>query len=140
MKDTIKFTVEYNFPVEEVWQAIATKEAMSEWLMPCDFEPIVGRSFQFKSKPYPGFDGNIHCVVLELVENKLLSYSWTGGSLEDTRVRFQLQPKGGKTVLHFEHSGFNGFMNQLLVRRILSNGWKTKILPKLLLKFLKKNG
>lgn len=128
MSKSIKFTKTYNHPVELVWKALTDKEAMSQWLMPCDFEPIVGHKFQFTTKPYPGFDGITSCEVLKLEENKLLSFSWSGGSLENSIVTFKLDQKDGKTILDFEHSGFEGFVNSVIVRRILSNGWKKKIL------------
>lgn len=140
MKDAIKFKVEYEFPLTEVWKALTDKNALSEWLMPCDIEPVVGHRFQFKSKPYPGFNGIIDCEVLEVVENQFLSFSWSGGPLKQTKVSFRLEASENKTILHFEHSGFEGFLNKLIVQKILANGWKTKILPVLLRNYLEKNG
>jgi len=139
MKNTIQFTIEYNFPITQVWRAITDKNAMSEWLMPCDIEPIVGHKFQFKTKSFPGFNGTIDCEVLEVIEKELLSFSWSGGPLKQTKVSFRLQQSGNNTILHFEHSGFEGVLNKLIVQKILSNGWKTKILPILLRKYLEKN-
>ena len=136
MKKSIKLTKTYDFPVEKVWQALTDQKAMSEWLMPCNFEPKIGHQFEFKTKPAPGFDGIVHCEVLELVEKKFLSFSWSGGSLKDTLVTFKLTPEGDKTRLDFEHSGFEGFVNSVIIRRILSNGWKKKILVIQLPKYL----
>jgi len=138
MSKSIKLTKTYNFPIEKVWQALIDPKALSEWLMPCDFEPKVGHKFQFKTKPYPGFDGITNCEVLELKENELLSFSWSGGSLKNTIVTFKLVPQGNQTRLDFEHSGFEGLINSLLVKRILSNGWKNKILSIQLQKYLSK--
>ena len=140
MKDTITFKIEYNFPITEIWKAITDKEAMSEWLMPCDIEPVIGHKFQFKTKSFPGFNGTIDCQVLEVIDNELLSFSWSGGPLKQTKVSFRLKKSGSKTILYFEHNGFEGFLNRVIVRKILSNGWKTKILPSLLQKYLEKNG
>lgn len=140
MKDTIQFKIDYDFPASEVWKAITDKEAMSEWLMPCNIEPVVGHKFQFKTKSFPGFNGTIDCEVLEVIENKLLSFSWSGGPLKRTVVRFRLEKVENSTILNFEHSGFEGLLNKLIVQKILSNGWKTKILPILLHKYLEKNG
>ena len=140
MKNTIEFKIEYHFPIAEVWQAISNKKALSEWLMPCDMEPIVGHKFQFKTKSFPGFNGIIDCEVLEVVENEFLSFSWSGGPLKQTKVSFKLEQSGSNTILYFEHSGFEGFLNRLIVQKILSNGWKTKILPTLLQTYLEKNG
>ena len=139
MRDAIEFTIEYHFPITEVWKALTDKDAMSEWLMPCDIEPIVGHKFQFKSKSMPGFDGIVDCEVLEVIEHEFLSFSWSGGPLKHTRVSFRLEQSGDNTILHFKHSGFEGFLNKLIVKKILANGWKTKILPILLQKYLDKN-
>jgi len=138
MTPSIQLSVSYDYPVAQVWQALTNKVAMSEWLMPCDIEPVVGHHFQFKTKSYPGFSGIVDCTVLEVVENELLSFSWSGGSLKDTKVTFRLQPDGDKTILDFEHSGFEGLLNKLIVRRILANGWNTKILVDFLPKYLAK--
>ena len=128
MGKSIKLTRVYEAPLEKVWQALTDQKAMSEWLMPCDFEPKIGHKFQFRTKSYPGFDGIVNCEVLELRENELLSFSWSGGSLKNTVVTFKLLPENGKTRLDFEHSGFEGLVNSIIVRKILSNGWKKKIL------------
>ncbi len=140
MKNTITLNIEYNFPVTEVWKAITDKNAMSEWLMPCDIEPIVGHKFQFKTRSFPGFSGIIDCEVLDVIENEFLSFSWSGGPLKQTKVSFRLKKSGSNTILYFEHSGFEGLLNRLIVQKILSNGWKTKILPILLQNYLEKNG
>ena len=137
MTRSINLRVSYDFPVEEVWQALTDKAAMSEWLMSCDIAPIVGHKFQFRTKSYPGFDGIVNCEVLEVREHELLSFSWNGGSLKDTIVTFKLTANGNQTILDFEHSGFEGLLNRIIVRKILANGWKTKILVKFLPKYLK---
>ena len=128
MPKAITFTTTYPYPIEQVWKALTDAQAMSEWLMPCNIEPRVGHRFQFQTKPYPGFDGIVHCKVLEVVPLKTLSFSWSGGSLKDTVVSFRLRAVGDHTELVFEHRGFEGFFNTLVVRNLLANGWKKKIL------------
>ncbi|MEM9545215.1 MAG: SRPBCC domain-containing protein [Bacteroidota bacterium] len=138
MSKSITLTKIYDYPVEKVWQALTDREALSEWLMPCDFEPQIGHEFQFITKPSLGFDGIVNCKVLELDVNKILSYSWSGGSLKNTIVTFKLTALENQTRLDFEHSGFEGFINSIIVRRILSSGWKKKILSVQLSKYLSK--
>ncbi len=134
---SIKVEIKYNFPVKSVWHALTDKNAVSEWLMPCDIEAVVGHQFQFKTKPYPGFNGIVDCEVLAVEAERFLSYSWSGGSVQNTIVSFKLTPDGDSaTFLQFEHTGFEGFFNNLIVRRILLNGWRSKILTKLLPKYL----
>jgi uncharacterized protein YndB with AHSA1/START domain len=138
MSKKAELTTVYDHPIEDVWEALTHKEAMSEWLMPCDIEPVVGHRFQFKTKSYPGFNGIVNCEVLEVVPNKKLSFSWSGGSLKNTTVTFELTSLGDKTRLNFEHSGFEGFFNRFIVSRILASGWRNKILTVLLPKYLNK--
>ncbi|SFB96586.1 Uncharacterized conserved protein YndB, AHSA1/START domain [Parapedobacter composti] len=136
MNKSIKLTKIYDYPVEDVWRALTDRKALSEWLMPCDFEPTVGHKFRFRTKPYPGFDGVVNCEVLKISENELLSFSWSGGSLSNTVVTFKLTRLNDQTRLDFEHSGFEGWINSIIVRKILSNGWKNKILSIYLPKYL----
>ena len=139
MAKSIKLTVEYNSPIEDVWQALTDKEAMSEWLMPTNIEPKIGFEFEFRTKSYPGFSGIVSCRILEIKEKEKLSFSWSGGSLKETVVSFNLTAiSESQTRLDFEHSGFEGFINSVFVRKILSNGWKKKILTQQLPKYLSK--
>jgi len=138
MSKTIKVNTTYDHPIEDVWAALTDKEAMSEWLMPCDIEPVEGHQFQFRTKAYPGFDGIVNCRVLEVIPNRKLSFSWNGGPVKHTTVTFELTAMGSKTQLHFEHSGFEGFFSRMIVSRILANGWRHKILTVLLPKYLNK--
>src|SRR5690606_38026481 len=101
MNKSIKLTKIYDHPVEDVWRALTDRKALSEWLMPCDFEPTVGHKFQFRTKPYPGFDGVVNCEVLKISENELLSFSWSGGSLSNTVVTFKLTRLNDQTRLDF---------------------------------------
>jgi len=140
MKNKIKFTIEYDFTISEVWKAITDKNAVSQWLMPCDIEPTVGHKFQFTTESNLFFNGIIDCEVLEVKENELFSYSWNGGSLKHTIVIFRLKELNNKTVLDFEHNGFDGLFNKIVVQKVLSNGWKSKILPISLLNYLEQNG
>ena len=128
MPKSITLTTTYPHSIEKVWKALTDPQAMSEWLMPCNIEPRVGHQFQFQTKPYPGFDGTVHCEVLEVVPPEKLSFSWSGGSLTNTIVSFRLQAVEEHTQLTFEHQGFEGLFNALVVRRLLANGWKKKIL------------
>ena len=140
MRNKIKLTIEYNFPVSIVWKAITDKNAVSQWLMPCDLEPIVGHEFQFKTKSNLFFNGIIDCKVVEVITNELFSFNWNGGSLKNTIVIFRLEELNDKTILHFEHNGFDGLFNKIIVRKILSNGWKSKIFSIYLPNYIEQNG
>ena len=66
MKADIDASVVYPHPVDRVWAALTSSEALAAWLMPNDFEPVVGHRFTFRTKPAAGFDGMVRCEVLEL--------------------------------------------------------------------------
>ena len=136
MKKSITLTRTYDVSVAKLWRALTSAEALSIWLMPTDFEPVLGHRFTFQTKPSPGFDGVVRCEVLELDPERKLSFSWSGGSLKDTIVTFNLTPYGNRTQLHFEHRGFEGIVNRLLLRNLLASGWKGKILTKQLDQYL----
>lgn len=132
---TRKITIEreYPHPRNKVWRALTDSRALAEWLMENDFEPRVGHQFTFRTEPGPGFDGIVHCEVLELEEPSTLVYSWKGGPL-DTVVRYSLDETATGTRLRVVHSGFRGLKAEL-VRLILKAGSKRlygRALPALL--------
>ena len=44
---------EMPYPPEKVWRALTDPRLVAEWLMENDFEPTVGRKFNFRTKPMP---------------------------------------------------------------------------------------
>jgi uncharacterized protein YndB with AHSA1/START domain len=49
-------------PPEDVWAALTDPQALAEWLMPNNFEPVVGRKFRFHVDPMPGpYPGGSEC-------------------------------------------------------------------------------
>jgi uncharacterized protein YndB with AHSA1/START domain len=122
----------YHKPIEQVWAAISTAEALSVWLMPTDFVLKKGHKFQFKAPKQVGFDGTIKCEVLDFDIPYLLIYSWQGGPLkEPTQVRWQLETIPEGTKLTFTHSGFKG-MSGFFVHLILGSGWQGLLKKKIL--------
>jgi uncharacterized protein YndB with AHSA1/START domain len=99
---------------------------MGQWLMPNDFQPVVGHRFQFRTKPAPGFDGIVRCEVLEVDPPRRLAYTWTGGGI-DTKLIWTLARVAEGTRLTLDHVGFRG-LRGLMVRSILGKGWRSKIL------------
>jgi uncharacterized protein YndB with AHSA1/START domain len=128
MKD-IEITRTLRFPREMVWHALTDSAHLGAWLMPNDFRPEIGHRFTFRTKPAPGFDGTVHCEVLEISPPERLVISWKGGAL-DTRVSFDLEQTGEGTRLTLRHSGFAGLSN-VLPRIALGFGWKDLLAQKL---------
>lgn len=92
-------------PPEKLWRALTESPLLTQWLMNNDFEPVVGRSFQFRAQPMPQWDGVIDCDVLVVETLKRLSYSWSSMGLASV-VLFTLTPAEGGTHLRMEQSGF----------------------------------
>ncbi|MEC3980592.1 SRPBCC family protein [Amycolatopsis sp. H20-H5] len=123
MRADITVVAVYPHPRARVWQALVSAEALSAWLMPTDFRPVVGHGFTFRTTPRPGFDGVVRCRVLEISEPDRMVWSWLGGPV-DTTVTFTLAELGpSSTRLRFEQTGFHGLGAQF-ARLILTRGWK----------------
>jgi uncharacterized protein YndB with AHSA1/START domain len=126
MKRDLHFENVYPHPLEQVWAALTDSAALSQWLMPNDFEPRVGHRFRFRTKPAPGFDGIVDCEVLEVEPPHRLVYSWKGGGV-DTLLTWTLRADPRGTHLRLDHTGFRGF-HGLFVSMILGKGWGSRIL------------
>ncbi|MEV6631827.1 SRPBCC domain-containing protein [Actinoplanes sp. NPDC051470] len=115
-------------PPAKVWRALTDPERLARWLMPSDFAPVVGHGFTFRTEPRPGFDGLVHCRVLDLEPERLLRWSWQNGALDST-VTWTLTGEGHGTRLFLRHDGFDPddpFQQQAM--QIMGGGWRTKIM------------
>jgi len=96
---------EFAHPPEKLWRALTESPLLAQWLLSNDFEPIVGRKFQFQRDPLPNWNGVIDCEVLVVEPLRRLSYSW-GALGVGSAVLWTLTPTEGGTHLRMEHSGF----------------------------------
>ena len=102
---------EISHPPQKVWRALTEGPLMEEWLMKNDFQPVVGRQFNFRAPPNPHWNGVVDCQVLAVEPNKRLSYSWNASGEEavnglKTVVTWTLTPTKGGVLLRMEQSGF----------------------------------
>ncbi len=88
------------YPPEKLWRALTQPHLIEEWLMKNDFDPVVGRQFNFRADW-----GAVDCRILALEPNKILSYSWAALGLESV-VTWTLTPTSTGTHLRMEQSGF----------------------------------
>lgn len=117
-------------PPEKIWRVLTTSELISQWLMPNDFQPVVGQRFNFRTKPIGNWDGTVDCEVLACEAPRLLRYSWAGGSDDNTEygsrlnsvVTWTLTPVEGGTRLHMEHDGFGP--GNAFAFEAMSGGWQ----------------
>jgi uncharacterized protein YndB with AHSA1/START domain len=131
MTETQKFVLEYDLPQppSKVWRVLTEPPLLAQWLMENDMRPNVGHQFTFRAEPTPGWDGVVHCEVLEVDHGRRLRYSWRGGSGEqrlDTTVTWTLTPsKSGGTLLRLEHAGFTD--KEKFAYQGMSEGWRGKV-------------
>lgn len=97
-------------PPEKVWRALTEGALLEAWLMPGDFQPVVGHRFTFRVAPVPNWNGVTEGEVLAVELYRRLVYSWkTSGAAVDslkTVVTWTLIPTPTGTRLHMEQSGF----------------------------------
>jgi uncharacterized protein YndB with AHSA1/START domain len=105
--ESISFEFDLHHLPEKVWRALTEPGLLTEWLLPViDLELEQGAVFAFKTQPYPGWDGTVHCRFLEIEAQRKLSYTWVVGDMLDTVVTFTLTPTASGTRLSLVQSGF----------------------------------
>jgi len=109
--ETLSVVVERDlpYPPEKLWRALTQPHLIAEWLMNSDFEPVVGRRFNFRAEPQPGWNGVIDCEVLVVEPHKTLSYTWNSGEAAlaiKSVVTLSLTPTPAGTHLRMEQTGF----------------------------------
>jgi uncharacterized protein YndB with AHSA1/START domain len=130
----------FNHPPENVWAALTDKYAVAEWLMPNNFEPVVGHNVNFHvdKMPFTGFTGVSECEVLEIDPPRKLVYTWvsvhaTKGRHPPMTLSWTLEAVDGGTRLTLHQTGLEA-LNKWW-RFSMTHGWgrmmKT-LLPKVL--------
>ena len=97
----------------DVWRHLTDRAGLSRWLMPTDdFEARPGHAFTFHTVPVGdvgGWDGVVRCRVLEVIDERRLSWTWTSNALRvETVVVITLDDLGGRTLVTVDHSGWEG--------------------------------
>jgi len=111
-ESTKSIVVEREMPhaPEKIWRALTGAALIADWLMENDFEPVVGRKFQFRARPMPGWSGVTNCKVVEVEPPRRLAYRWGDGSESEsglkTLVTWTLTPTATGTLVRMEQSGF----------------------------------
>ncbi len=111
MQKEIKHTFYFSQTPEEVWAYLTKPELMEQWLMPSDFQPVVGYHFRFTN---PGGLTFTICEVLEVKPFTDLSYVWKNDWSKTktpftSKVNWTLTSIEGGTELLLVHSGFELF-------------------------------
>ena len=113
-RDSLSLEFDLHHRPEKVWRALTDPVLLTEWLLPSvDVKLEPGAAFTFQAPPQPGWDGNVHCQLLEIEAQRKLSYTWVVGDI-DTVVTFTLTPTATGTRLSLVQSGFNPDQKQNL--------------------------
>jgi uncharacterized protein YndB with AHSA1/START domain len=112
---------EFAHPPEKVWRALTQGDLIAQWLLENDFQPEVGRRFEFRSKPMGPWDGVIHSEVLIAEPYERLSYRWDSLGLESV-VAWTLTPTAAGTLVRMEQTGFKA--DQEAAYKGATYGWR----------------
>ncbi|MFC5531152.1 SRPBCC family protein [Cohnella yongneupensis] len=117
----IRQTVVIKAPIQKVWDAVSTAEAIGEWFMPNNFEPKVGHEFHLDAGPF----GKSPCKVTVIDPPHKLSFDWG----KDWSLTFELVEQDGATEFTLIHSGWYEGMDtefgqpHAVVRETMNGGW-----------------
>jgi uncharacterized protein YndB with AHSA1/START domain len=105
-RESLSMELELPHRPEKVWRALTEPDLLAEWLLPViGLELTPGAEFTLKAEPQPGWDGVVHCRMLEIEPGRKLSYAWIVGDI-DTVVTFTLEPAEQGTRLSVVQAGF----------------------------------
>lgn len=110
-RKTLVLTFELPHAPRKIWRALTEPELLARWLMKTDLHPAIGRVFQFRREPTPGWDGVVDCEILAVEECRFISYAWRSLGI-DTVVSWTLEPTPAGTLLTLEQSGFKASERQ----------------------------
>jgi uncharacterized protein YndB with AHSA1/START domain len=112
--DAISFELDLRHSPKKVWRALTEPALLEKWLLPATgFSLTPGKDFILKTQAFPGWDGTVHCRLVEIEAERKLSYSWVVGDMElDTMVTFVLRPTDEGTHLSIVQSGFKPSQKQ----------------------------
>ena len=105
--ESISFEFDLHHSPEKVWRALTDPVLLTEWLIPVvgDLRLEPGAPFTLKTQAYPGWDGTVNCLFVEIEAHRKLTYTWSVPFL-DTVVTFTLTPTASGTRLSIVQSGF----------------------------------
>jgi len=100
----IKREIVIDAPVSKVWVHITDPEKIAGWLMPNDFEAVIGKKFFLDCQQ----QGKVSCVVKEVIPNQKLVYGFQSNATKvETLVTITLAKEGKGTRLTLIHSGWD---------------------------------
>lgn len=108
--DTVTSSLEITIPAQEIWSALTDPAKLPVWYFTIpDFSTDPGAQFDFYESEEKQF---LHrCEVLECVEAKRFSHTWThpNESKGSSVVTWSLEENNGTTTVTLTHSGLESF-------------------------------
>lgn len=136
---TLRKQAVYPHPIERVWSALTDPDALAQWLMPNNFEPVAGRAFEFRVDPNFAYSGIVRCRVLEIDPPRRMLWSWEtttkkGNSLPPMHIEWTLAAEGpSQTRLTLFQTGLEH--QPRIYNLMMAFGWGTMLkrwLPKVI--------
>ena len=110
--ESVTFDFDLPHPPAKVWRALIDPALLAEWLLPAvGFALEPGAAFRFTAPPQSGWDGVVHCRLLDVEAERRISWAWVVGDI-DTVVTFTLAPTPSGTRLSLVQSGFKPHQKQ----------------------------
>ena len=100
-------------PPAKVWRALTQQHLIADWLLPNDFEPVIGHKFKLRWEAPGGMSGVIDGQVRTIEPERTLAYSWDSMGV-DTVVTLTLTPTSAGTHVRMEQVGFRPDQQQNL--------------------------
>ncbi len=115
---SIERTIEINAPIEKVWKALTDAEGLMGWF-PLDAKVTPGKGGKIFFSWGPPYEGNSDIEIWEPNRRLKVLDQWGehahGDEPQETEegpaqvaMDFELESRGGKTILRLVHSGFGG--------------------------------
>jgi uncharacterized protein YndB with AHSA1/START domain len=95
----VSFERHYLRPRHDVWRALTDPAQVAVWLDDATVDLRVGGRFEVRFD-----DGTMHGRITELVDGRVLAYSWDEGTDHESHVRWELADDGGGTRLRLVHN------------------------------------
>ncbi|MEO9477554.1 MAG: SRPBCC domain-containing protein [Cyclobacteriaceae bacterium] len=98
----------YKQPIDEVWKYITNQTYLAQWLMPGNFEPIVGKSYRFDCPPDENECSDfVFGEILDVQAPHTIKFTWNTAQLHNTTVvTFSLVETNDGVTFKIAHEGF----------------------------------
>jgi uncharacterized protein YndB with AHSA1/START domain len=100
---TVRQSIEIEAPRERVWDLITDPEKAQSWMPMVAFGDRVGERYDFKAGQY-----HASGQITEYDPPRLVAFTWDWLNSPigaETEVRFELEEKDGRTLVHLTHVG-----------------------------------